>query len=88
MAKTSVEENKDLFGTPKKLLEDRINELQDQLKKEKAKTKMFAKLYNAVNYMQGELGAEGEINTESKNVERVMDVLFDIDGGVFKEMKE
>jgi len=80
--------NEDLFGLPKKVAEDRIASLEAELKAERKKTREFARLYNAVNYMQGELGAEGEINCQHKTVQRVMDVLFDIDGGVFNEMDE
>jgi hypothetical protein len=78
----------DLFGLPKKVAEDRIKALEEELAKERKKTKLFNKLYNAVNYMQGELGAEGEIDCQNPKVEKVMDVLFDIDGGVFNDLPE
>ena len=83
-----AEENEDLFGTPKKLLENRIKELEVELKKEISKNKMFAKLYNRVNYMMGHLGANGEIDTRNKLSIDVMGILEDIDGGTFKEMEE
>jgi hypothetical protein len=78
----------DLFGTPKHIFEDEIEKLKKELKAEKAKTKQFERLYNAVNNMLAELGANGEICSLDPKVEIVMDVLFDIDGGSFKEMSE
>lgn len=45
----------------------------------------FLALYLAVNYMMAELGAEGGIGTNDPAVITVMDYLYVLDNGVFKE---
>jgi len=43
----------------------------------------YKKLYIAVNEMMAQLGADGDINARSSEAEKVMDVLHEIDGGVY-----
>ena len=45
-------------------------------------------LYHAVNNMMGIMGAEGEVNTKMACSDRVMNALYDIDGGVYLENGE
>jgi len=47
----------------------------------------ISKLYHSVNLMMAELGAKGEIDTRNQYVEKVMDALYDIDGGVYDQTR-
>lgn len=46
----------------------------------------YKKLYDAANLMMGELGSQGHIRTRSKEVELLIDILHDIDGGVYRQL--
>ena len=45
-------------------------------------------LYRKVNEMMAELGAAGQISTRNEAVIELMDTLFHIDGGVYKDKAE
>jgi len=47
----------------------------------------YKKLYHAVNIMMAELSSHGHIRTRDKQVTDVMDVLHEIDGGVYKQLE-
>lgn len=42
----------------------------------------WIELYHSVNELMEQLGEEGAISQKDKIVDRVMDALFEIDGGV------
>lgn len=48
----------------------------------------WATLYNRVNEMMMQMGAEGEVGTQDDVADKVMGALADIDGGVYKPMME
>lgn len=60
-----------------------MNEELKELQYLKSKKDLFINLYVAVNNMMAVLGAEGEIDTRSELVEKVMDELYELDEGVY-----
>ena len=45
-------------------------------------THEWIELYHSVNELMEQLGEEGAISQKDKIVDRIMDALFEIDGGV------
>ena len=45
-------------------------------------------LYHAINVLMGEMGANGEVHTQMECSSKVMNALYDIDGGVYLPEKD
>jgi len=45
----------------------------------------YENLYIAINELFLKLGAEGSVSTRDKEADNVMDALYEIDGGVYKQ---
>jgi hypothetical protein len=44
-------------------------------------------LYKAINELMMQMGIDGEVSTTSDKAEAVMDALWDVDGGVYDEVR-
>jgi len=46
----------------------------------------WPELYESINDLMAHLGADGQISAKDPRADRVMNALFDIDGGVYTPM--
>lgn len=83
-----MSENRDLLGDNMDFIASvtaKLNSMNKQIFELKKELNRYYYLYNRINIMMGELGGEGEINSQHAKVQSVMDALHDIDGGTFEE---